>query len=181
MLALGSVALCMAPAPAAPEGKPAPINPCALLTTDEVSAAMSQSVESGQLSVTGLTPDGAYSTTCLWAVALPPGTNPDPTKSLGGRSFDILHVMNWAGGADDARKFLDSFRKAFADHEINSRPVVVQVGADEALWWGDGVAARKNGVSFGISVASAGDRAARRPKAEGLARLVVQRLPKTPG
>jgi hypothetical protein len=76
---------------------------------------------------------------------------------------------------------LDSFRKAFADHEINSRPVTVQVGADEALWWGDGVAARKNGVSFGISVASAGDRAARRPKAEGLARLVVQRLPKTPG
>jgi hypothetical protein len=39
------------------------------------------------------------------------------------------------------------------------------------------VAARKNGVSFGVSVAQFGDRDARRPQAESLARLVVKRLP----
>ena len=92
-----------------------------------------------------------------------------------------LHVMNWPGGPDDARKFLDDFKSAFESQAISSEPVPVQVGADEALWWGDGVAARKGGVSFGISVASAGDRAARMPKAESLARLIVQRLAKSQG
>jgi len=47
-----------------------------------------------------------------------------------------------------------------------------------SLWWGDGVAARKNGVSIGVSVAQFGDRAARRPQAESLAKLIVKRLPK---
>ena len=89
--------------------------------------------------------------------------------------------MNWPGGPDDARKFLDDFKSAFESQAISSEPVPVQVGADEALWWGDGVAARKGGVSFGISVASAGDRAARMPKAESLARLIVQRLAKSQG
>src|SRR2546428_534016 len=64
---------------------------------------------------------------------------------------------------------------------ITSEPVPVQVGADDALWWGDGVAAREGGVSFGISVATAGDRAGRQPKAESLARLIVQRLARTQG
>jgi hypothetical protein len=165
---------------AAAEAKPYPIDSCALLTAEEVSAVMGQTVEPGRLTTNGLTPDGANSTTCLWAVALPPGAAPDPAKSPGGRSFAILNVVNWAGGPNDARKFLDSFRKAFEDHAITSKPVAVQIGADEALWWGDGVAARKNGVSFGISVASAGDRSTRQPKAESLARLIVQRLAKTP-
>ena len=138
-------------APAAAQAQPAAIDPCALLTRDEVSAAMGETVEPGRPTANGVTKDGANSTTCLWAVALPPGVAPDPTQSLGGRSFAILNVQNWPGGPNDARKFLDSFRNAFEDAEIMSKPVAVQVGADEALWWGDGVAARKNGVSIGVS------------------------------
>jgi hypothetical protein len=88
--------------------------------------------------------------------------------------------MNWPGGAGDAAKYLEDFQKAFQQHDIDSKPVAVQVGADDALWWGDGVAARKNGVSFGISVAQFGDKAARQPQAETLAKLVVKRLPAQP-
>jgi hypothetical protein len=45
------------------------------------------------------------------------------------------------------------------------------------LWWGDGVAARKNGISIGVSVAQFGDRAARQPQAESLAKLIIKKLP----
>lgn len=168
-------------APTTAQAEPAAIDPCALLTTDEVSAVMGQAVEPGRFADNGLTKEGAASTTCLWAVALPHGVAPDPNKALGGRSFAILHVMNWPGGPKNARKFLDDFRSAFEAQASSSEPVPVQVGADEALWWGDGVAAREGGVSFGISVAFPGDRAARRPKAESLARLIAQRLEKTKG
>src|SRR5687768_7070665 len=95
----------LAPAMAAAQAKPDPIDPCTLLTAEEVSAVMGETVEPGRLTTNGLTPDGANSTTCLWAVALPPGVAPDPAKSLGGRSFAILNVMNWAGGPNHARKF----------------------------------------------------------------------------
>lgn len=133
-------------------------------------------VEPGRMTDNGITKDGAYSTTCLWSVTLPQGAAPDPVKPLGGRSFAILNVMNWPGGATDARKYLDEFRDAFEVSAITSKPVDIQIGADEALWWGDGVAARKDGVSIGMSVASPGNRADRRPKAESLAGLIVQRL-----
>jgi hypothetical protein len=166
---------------AAAHAQPAAVDPCALLTTDEVSAVIGQTVEPGRFTDNGATKEGASSTTCLWAAALAPGVAPDPSKPLGGRSFAILHVMTWPGGPNDARKFLDDFRSAFESQAISSEPVPVQVGADEALWWGDGVAAHKGSVSFGISVAYAGDRAARRPKAESLARLIVQRLAKSQG
>jgi hypothetical protein len=162
------------------QAAPPPIDPCGLLTAAEVSTALGQAAAPGQFTDNGVTKDGARSTTCLWSVALAPGAAPDPAKSLGGRSFAILNVINWPGGPADARKFLDGFRTAFTDGAIGSRPVPVEVGADEALWWGDGVAARRDGISFGMSVASAGDRAARRPKAEGLAKLVSRRLPRRP-
>jgi hypothetical protein len=159
---------------------PAAIDACALLTPDEVSAVVGTRVESGQKYDNGITPQGAHSTTCIWAGPLPPGAEPDPAQRLGGRGFVILSVMNWPGGPSDARKFLEDFQQAFRQHDIDSKPVSVDVGADDALWWGDGVAARKNGVSFGISVAQFGDRAARRPDAESLAKLVVRRLPAHP-
>lgn len=158
---------------------PAAIDPCALLAVTEVSAAMGETVEPGRRADNGITRDGANSTTCLWAVALPPGVMPDPMKSLGGRSFAILNVMNWPGGANDARKFVDGFRTAFAQGAIGAKPVRLEIGADDALWWGDGVAARRGGVSFGISVASP-DRAGRRARAEGLARRIVGRISKSP-
>jgi hypothetical protein len=157
--------------------QPAGIDACALLTPDEVSAVVGKQVETGQPFDNGITAQGAHSTTCMWAAPLPPGVEPDPTKRLEGRGFVIVGVMNWRGGASDARQFLDDFQKAFQQHDIDSKPVSVNVGADESLWWGDGVAARKNGVSFGISVAQFGDRATRQPQAESLARLIVKRLP----
>ena len=156
---------------------PAAIDACALLKPDEVSAVVGRKVETGQPFDDGITAQGAHSTTCIWAAPLLPGVQPDPTQRLGGRGFVVLGVMNWPGGPSDASKFLDEFQKAFRQHDIDSMPVPVQVGADDALWWGDGVAARKNGVSFGVSVAQFGDRAARQPQAESLARLVVNRLP----
>lgn len=161
--------------PTASQTPPSAIDPCALLTQAEVSAAMGEAVEPGRRGDNGITRDGANSTTCLWAVALPPGVLPDPMKSLGGRSFTILNVMNWPGDASGSRQFVDGFRKAFAEGAIGSEPVKVDIGADDALWWGDGVAARRGGVSIGISVASP-DRAQRRPRAEGLAKLIVGRL-----
>jgi hypothetical protein len=171
---LGASFALAATAQAAPE----PVDPCALLSAVEVSAALGRPVEAGRYADNGVTRDGARSTTCLWAVNLPPGVAPDPTKSLGGREFAILNVIAWPGGPSDARKFLDGFRTAFSHGEISSQPVDIKIGADEALWWGDGVAARLGSVSIGMSVASGGDRALRRPRAERLARLVVQRLPR---
>ena len=174
------VALSIAMFGGAPElyaAGPAAIDACALLTPDEVSAAVGKNIEFRKPFDNGITPQGAHSTTCIWAAPLPPGVEPDPNQRLGGRGFVVLSVMNWPGGPSDARKFLDDFQKAFQQHDIDSKPVPVQVGADDSLWWGDGVAARKNSLSFGISVAQFGDRAARRPQAESLAKLIVKRLP----
>ena len=169
--------LCVS-APLAASAAPAAIDACALLTPDEVSAVVGKTIEITQPFDNGITEQGAHSTTCIWAAPLAMGVEEDPTKRLGGRGFVVVSAMNWPGGPDDARKFLDDFQRAFAEHGIESKPVAVNVGADDALWWGDGVAARKNGVSIGVSVAQFGDRAARQPQAESLARLIVKRLPK---
>jgi hypothetical protein len=176
-----SVALFPAtPVFAAADAPPAAIDACALLTPDEVSAVVGKKVETGEPYDNGITPQGAHSTTCIWAAPLPAGVEPDPAQRLGGRGFVVLGIMNWPGGPNDARKFLEDFQEAFRQHDINSKPVSVEVGADESVWWGDGVAARKNSVSFGISVAQFGDRATRQPQAEGLARLIVKKLPARP-
>jgi hypothetical protein len=176
-VALGIAVFTVSQALAATGGPPAAINACPLLTPEEVSAVVGKKVGTGQPYDDGITNQGAHSTACIWAAPLPPGVEPDPTRRLGGRGFVILNIMNWPGGPSDARKFLDGFQKAFGQHEIDSKPVPVDVGADASLWWGDGVAARKNGVSFGISVAQFGARATREPQAESLAKLVVKRLP----
>jgi hypothetical protein len=162
---------------AAPGDAPAGIDACALLTPEEVGAAVGKRVESGQGFDNGVTGQGAHSTTCMWAAVPPPDFVPDPDRRLGGRGFVIVSLMNWPGGPSDARRFLEDFQKAFREHGIDSKPVPVDVGADESLWWGDGVAARKNGVSIGVSVAQFGDRATRQPQAESLARLIAKRLP----
>jgi hypothetical protein len=175
--ALGAVFFLAAPGLQAAPAPPAAIDACALLTPDQVSAVTGKSVELTQPFDNGITPQGAHSTTCIWASPLPAGAEPDPTKRLGGRGFVVISVMNWPGGPNDARKFLDDFNRAFQEHGIDSKPVAVNVGADDALWWGDGVAARKNGVSIGVSVAQFGDRAARQPQAESLARLILKKLP----
>jgi hypothetical protein len=175
--ALSGLMLLVSPGLRAAPAQPAAIDACALLSSDEVSSVVGKSVELTQPFDNGITPQGAHSTTCIWASPLPPGVEADPTKRLGGRGFVVISVMNWPGGPNDARKFLDDFNRAFQEHGIESKPVAVNVGADDALWWGDGVAARKNGVSIGVSVAQFGDRAARQPQAESLAKLIVKRLP----
>ena len=157
------------------------IEPCGLLTIEEVSEVMGAPVDKGEMTDNGITQDGAYSTTCVWKVALPPNVGHDHTKPLGGRPFAVLNVMSWEGGANSADKFLKEFHKAFETREIPTEPARVDVGADEALWWGDGVAARVDGISIGMSVAQIADRDQRQPKAESLARRVVSRLPKDPG
>jgi hypothetical protein len=176
LLSAGLMVLVSPELHAAP-AQPAAIDACALLTPGEVSSVVGKSVELTQPFDNGITPQGAHSTTCIWASPLPAGVEPDPTKRLEGRGFVVISVMNWPGGPSDARKFLDDFQRAFQEHGIESKPVAVNVGADDALWWGDGVAARKNGVSIGVSVAQFGDRAARQPQAESLAKLIVKRLP----
>ena len=52
------------------------------------------------------------------------------------------------------------------------QPVPVQAG-DEALWWGDGVAARKGDVSFGVSVHVGTDKKAEQAMEEALAKKIV--------
>ena len=48
---------------------------------------------------------------------------------------------------------------------------------DEAVWWGNGVAARKDAVSFGVSVhLTSGDTSAHRGMEETLAKQIVGRL-----
>jgi hypothetical protein len=137
-------------------------------------------VQPGQSIDDGVTEEGAYSTTCLWLTDFAPGAALDLTRPFGGRSFVILNVMHWPRGSGASRKFLDSFRAAFEAHEITSRPVPVEIGADESIWWGDGVAARKADVSFGISVAHADARDERQHKTESLAREIVGRLDPAP-
>jgi hypothetical protein len=159
---------------------PVAIDPCGLLTIDEVSAALGQAVQPGRSIDDGVTEEGAYSTTCIWAISLAPDASLDLARPLGGRSFVILNVMNWPRGSGDAQMFIDSFRTAFEAHEIPMEPVTVEVGADESIWWGDGVAARKADVSYGISVAHAGDPAERRSRAESLARGIASRLDRAP-
>src|SRR5262245_57340024 len=95
---------------------PAAIDACGLLKPDDVSAVVGKQVESGQAFDNGETAEGASSTTCIWAAPLAPGVEPDPAQRLGGRGFVILSVMNWPTGPDGARKFLDDFQKAFAQH-----------------------------------------------------------------
>lgn len=180
LLTAGLVLAMLSASPQLHAAPPAAIDACALLTRGEVTAVTGKRVESVQSFDNGVTAQGAHSTTCIWAAPLPAGIEPDPTKRLGGRGFVVISVMNWPGGPADAARFLEDFHKAFEQHGIDSKPVKVEIGADDSLWWGDGVAARKNGVSVGVSVAQFGDRAARRPQAEALAMLVIKKLPKNP-
>lgn len=160
-----------------------PINACALLTDDEVSAVVGAKVTPGERRDDGevggkgdYAPPGTYSSTCFWQFHADASGVDDPNLPMGGRRFAILNAMAWPAGGGDAVKFLQSFRDAFKDEIIPSDPVAVDVG-DEGLWWGDGVAARKGDRSFGISVfLQNGDKASQRQMEETLARKIVQRL-----
>jgi hypothetical protein len=175
------LALAMSGTQADESGKPQPINACTLLTDQQVAAVLGARVNPGELHDSGTVESGnhvaagAYSSTCLWRVASKGPPPSDPNLSLGGASYAILNAMQWPAGSGQAENFLQSFRDAAKEGAIDQSPVALKI-ADDALWWGDGVAVCKGDRSFGISVHLVGGRNKERRMEEVLARKVVARL-----
>src|SRR5579872_2029541 len=149
-----------------------PVNACTFLQDSTVAEALGLPMapgirdDSGPVSKGPYAAPGAYSSTCLWKV------KGDPVKEAG---YAILNVIRWPTGPADAHKFLKSFWDAARSGDIEQQPVPLKI-ADEALWWGDGVAVRKGAVSFGISVHLPGRRPEERVLEEKLAREIVARM-----
>jgi hypothetical protein len=154
----------------------ATIDACSLLKAAEIQATVGAPVDPGVRRDAGTESNGAYSSSCVWTITQSHPAPADPTKPLGGRSFVILHAMQWPAGSGLARTFLDSFREAAAHGEIPSQPQARNFG-DEALSWGDGLAVRQRDVSFGVSVFIPGMAKERRGAIqEQLAPLILRRL-----
>jgi hypothetical protein len=183
-----AVALCftatavVVKAGAADAPKNAPINACALLSDAEVSAAVGSKVtagerkDAGDVSGKGDVGKGTYSSTCFWRFVTDGKEQPnDPNKPMGGASFAILNAMQWPAGSGEAKKFLESFYDAAKNGVIDQTPVALKI-ADDAIWWGDGVAVRKGDRSFGISVHIPDQRPKLRAMEEALAKKIAPRL-----
>lgn len=157
------------------------INACTLLTDEEVAAVLGARVNAGEAHDSGTVKNGdyvsagTYSSTCLWRVASKGPPPSDPNLSLGGASYAILNAMQWPAGSGQAKNFLQSFRDAAKEGVIDQSPVALKI-ADDALWWGDGVAVCKGDRSFGISVHLVGGRAKERGMEEALAKKIAARL-----
>jgi len=155
--------------------EPQPINACTLLMSSELSALLGMPVAAGERHDAGITPQGAYSSTCLWKVQNARLQLHDPNASLGGADFAIVNVFSWPS-LGSAKTFLQSFRSAAENNLIPMQPVALQIG-DESLWWGDGVAVRTGAVSFGVSVVlNSADRDQRRVWEESLAKDILTRI-----
>jgi hypothetical protein len=158
-----------------------PISACALLNDDEVAAVLGVRVnrgephDDGEVASSEYAAPGAYSSTCLWRVAGDGSPPSNPNLSLASASYAILNAMQWSGGRVQAESFLQSFRDAAKEGIIDQAPVPLKI-ADDALWWGDGVAARKGDRSFGISVHLAGAHDKERQMEEALAKKIASRL-----
>jgi hypothetical protein len=174
------LALSMPGARAAESGSSA-INACALLSDHEVAAVLGAKVNPGEPHDSGTVKSGnyvgtgTYSSTCLWRVVTEGPTPSDPNLSLGGASYAILNAMQWPVGSGKARNFLQSFRDAAKEGLIDQAPVVLKI-ADDALWWGDGVAVCRGDRSFGIAVHLVGGRNKERGMEEALAEMIAARL-----
>jgi len=151
---------------------------CALLTVREISEVVGIEFDPGARNESGRLERGAYKhsymSTCVWKAALD-RTARDPSRPLGGARFAILSVMSWPKGSTGPARYLEEFRKAARSHVIPATPIPLQI-ADEALWWGDGVAARKGNFSFGISVHLLTGRSIERQMAESLASIIAGHL-----
>ena len=158
--------------------KATPIDACALLTSDEVSEAIGVKVDAGTRRDDGWvdndTVHGAYSSTCFWR-ATADRNLADPSLSMGGASYAILNVFSWPPGSQEAGSFLQKFRDAAESNLIPSKPVPLKI-ADEALWWGDGVAVKSGTVAFGISVHLVGGRPKERQMEESLGAKLAGRV-----
>jgi len=162
--------------------KATPIDACALLTSDEVSEAIGVKVDAGTRRDDGWvdndTVHGAYSSTCFWR-ATADRNLADPSLSMGGASYAILNVFSWPPGSQEAGSFLQKFRDAAESNLIPSKPVPLKI-ADEALWWGDGVAVKSGTVAFGISVHLVGGRPKERQMEESLGAKLAGRVAQLP-
>jgi hypothetical protein len=147
-----------APIATASAGDAVPIDACALLRGSEISQVIGAPVGEPARHDAGPEPDGSYSSSCVWEIEAANPTAPEDGAPLGGKSFVILHAMQWPRGSGLAHTFLDSFWNAAASGDIPGKPVPRKFG-DDALWWGDGLAVRQYDVSFGISVFFPGSRA----------------------
>ena len=107
-------------------------------------------MEAGVRKNIGATPDGAFSSTCVWAVRSEPVGRDETNAPFGGRSFVILNAIRWPS-EDMAHRFLDPFYIAAERGELPVQPIRKNVG-DAALWWGDGLAVTRENTGFGISV-----------------------------
>jgi hypothetical protein len=168
------------PGTAAVAGARAPvaIDACALLQGAEISQAIGAPVGEPARQDAGLEPDGSYSSSCVWEIHAANPTAANAAAPLGGKSFVILHAMQWPRGSGLAHTFLDSFRDAAENGDLPGKIVPREFG-DDALWWGDGLAVRKYDVSFGISVFFPGSKANRTGAfEEQLAPHILRRLEK---
>ena len=158
--------------------KATPIDACALLTSDEVSEVIGVKVDAGSRRDDGWVDNdsthGAYSSTCFWR-ATADRNLADPSLSMGGASYAILNVFSWPPGSNEAGSFLQKFRDAAESNLIPSKPVSLKI-ADEALWWGDGVAVKSGTVAFGISVHLVGGRPKERQMEETLGAKIAGRV-----
>lgn len=160
-----------------------PINACALLSDEEVSAAVGAKVtpaerrDDGEVGGQGkYAPAGTYSSTCFWRFHADASGKDDPTLPMGGKRFAILNAMVWPTN-EDAASFLQSFRDAFKEEIIPNDPIPLTDIGDEGLWWGDGTAVRKGNKSFGMSVfLQNGDKASQRKMEDSLARKIEGRI-----
>jgi hypothetical protein len=170
-----------APSATADAGKAVAIDACALLRGAEISQVIGAPVGEPAREDAGLEPDGSYSSSCVWEIQTVKPAEPNNGAPLGGKSFVILHAMQWPRGSGLAHTFLDSFREAAATGDIPGKPVPRKFG-DDALWWGDGLAVRQYDVSFGISVFFAGSNANHTGKfEEQLAPHILRRIQRREG
>jgi hypothetical protein len=162
--------------------KATPVDACALLTPEEVSEVIGVKVDAGARRDDGWvdneTVHGAYSSTCFWR-ATADRNMADPSLSMGGASYAILNVFSWPPGSQEAGSFLQKFRDAADSNLIPSKPVPLKI-ADEALWWGDGVAVKSGNIAFGISVHLVGGRPKERQMEERLGAKLAGRVGRLP-
>jgi hypothetical protein len=157
------------------------IDACGLLQPAQIETVIGAAIDQGVRNDAGHVAQGAYSSTCVWTIKEERPAALDPDAPLMGKQFVILNVMQWPVGKDLAKTFLDSFRDAATNGVLPQQPSPRNHG-DEALWWGDGLAVRRNDVSFGVSVftpprSSASDSGSRE---ERLAKFILQSLDPTP-
>lgn len=157
------------------------IDACALLSDKEVASMLKLNVEPADRRDDGKLDnrpgyEGSYSSTCVWRVS------EDKDKDsvdlpMAGMRFAILNAITWPKDSGKAANFLKSFYDAAEADIIPAKPIPLQGIGDDALWWGDGAAARVGDVSFGVSVfLQNGDKVTQRAMEEALAKKIAGRL-----